>query len=74
VSEPFAEILEPRGEISLVARRAPMIAFISRAVSHAFDPRDEGVPPAPPPLKTARTILMRFARVKKVAVSCKLLI
>jgi hypothetical protein len=42
VCEPFAEMLESRGEISLVARRTLMITFISRAVSHAFDPRDEG--------------------------------
>jgi hypothetical protein len=37
--DPFAETLEPRGELSLVVRRIVTFAFASRAVSHAFDSR-----------------------------------
>jgi hypothetical protein len=40
MAEPFAEMLEPRGERGLVGRWLSAITSFARVVGHAFDTRD----------------------------------
>jgi hypothetical protein len=54
MAKPFAETLQPRGEIGLIGWWLYAITFFACVVGHAFDTRDKSrqiaaVPPPPRP-------------------------
>ena len=62
LAEPFAEMLEPRGESSFVSGPVVRSAFIPRVVGHSTA-RENPAKKIARPLKAARTILIGFYRV-----------